>query len=72
MPLGAVALLHGHKRLRFLAAGLALGFAAFLGAESLLMTSDVLWIPGVDILDRAWLGVNALLAFGLGVLALRD
>lgn len=71
LPFAAVALLHGHARLRYLAAGLALGFAAFLGAEAFLMTSDVLLIPGTGILDRLWLGANGALAFTLGVLALR-
>jgi serine protease len=72
IPVGAVAFFYGHKSLRFLAAGLAIGFAGFLMAESMLMTSDVLWIPGINVLDRLWLGVNGILAFGLGVLASRE
>jgi len=71
IPLAAAALLNGHKSLRYVAAGLGIGMAGFLGAEAYLMTSDVLWIPGSNILDRSWLAVNAVLSFGIGYLTLK-
>lgn len=70
LPLGAAALLNGHKTLKYLAAGLAIGMSGFLAAETVLMTSDVLWIPGMT-LDRAWLAANAVLSFGIGYLTLK-
>lgn len=70
LPLGAAALLSGHKTLKYLAAGLAIGMSGFLAAEVVLMTSDVLWIPGT-MLDKAWLAANAVLSFGIGYLTLK-
>lgn len=71
IPLGAVALLGGTRRLKMLAAGLALGMAGFLAAETVLLTSDVRWIPGMNVLDRIWLAGHAVLSAGIGYLALK-
>jgi serine protease len=71
IPLAAAATLAGTKRLRYIAAGLAIGFGGFLIAETFILTSDVVWIPGMDMLDRAWLAVNGVLATGIGYLLLK-
>ena len=71
IPLAAVLTLGGSKRWKFVGAGLALGFAGFLLTESFILTSDVRWIPGMDLLDRAWLAVNGVFSFALGYLALK-
>lgn len=71
IPLGAVALLGGSKRWKFIASGLALGMAGFLLTETFLLTSDVHWVPGTGLLDRAWLGVNGLVSFAIGYLSLK-
>lgn len=71
IPLAGVAFLGGHKRLKHLAAGLAIGFGGFLLAETFILTSDVLWIPGMDLLDRSWLAFNGVLSTAIGYLALK-
>ncbi|QED26316.1 peptidase S8 [Microvenator marinus] len=71
LPLGAAAFLNGSKTLRALSAGLAIGMAGFLLAESFILTSDVLWIPGAGMLDRVWLAANGLFAFAIGYLTLK-
>lgn len=71
IPLGAVALLGGSTRWKYIASGIALGMAGFLLAETFLLTSDVLWIPGTGLLDRAWLGINGLASFAIGYLSLK-
>jgi len=71
IPLAAVGLLGGTKRLRYLASGIALGMAGFLAAEVFLMTSDVQWIPGMNVLDRIWLGANAIVSFAIGYFSLK-
>jgi serine protease len=71
IPLGAVLTLSGSKRWKYLGAGLAIGFAGFLFTESVLMTSDVRWIPGMDVLDRIWLLGNGAISMVLGYLALK-
>ncbi|MFB6351000.1 MAG: S8 family serine peptidase, partial [Bradymonadaceae bacterium] len=63
IPLAAMGLLGSHDKGRALAAGLALGTAAFCLTEVWLMTSDVTWVPGMaGLLDQAWLAVNGLLS----------
>lgn len=71
IPLAAVASLHGHKRWRYLAAGLAIGFAGFCLTEAVLLTSDVRWVPGIDVLDRIWLAANGVVSLVLGYLSLK-
>jgi serine protease len=61
IPIGAIALLYGFRRLRGVLAGLALGFAGHLLAHALFRTSDVRFIP--DALDAAWLVANGGLAW---------
>jgi serine protease len=71
IPLAAVGFLGGSKRWKYIASGLALGMAGFLLAETFLLTSDVHWIPGANLLDRLWLGSNALISFALGYFSLK-
>lgn len=71
IPFGAAALLAGSKRWKLLAAGLAFGFAGFLLAETFILTSDVRWIPGMDVLDRIWLAGNGIIAAVIGYLTLK-
>ncbi|MGM0557491.1 MAG: S8 family peptidase [Myxococcota bacterium] len=71
IPLAAVGLLGGHKRLRLVASGIALGMAGFLLTESFLMTSDVQWIPGMNVLDRIWLAGNGLISAAIGYFNLK-
>ncbi len=71
IPFGAAAFLNGHRSLRYLAAGLTIGFAGFLFTESVILTSDVQWIPGMDVLDRIWLAANGLMSFVIGYLTLK-
>ena len=71
IPFAAIAFLGGHKRLKLLAAGLAIGMSGFLITEAFILTSDVQWIPGMALLDRTWLLVNGVISFGLGYLTLK-
>jgi serine protease len=71
IPLAAFGLLGGMKRGRTLAAGLAIGMAAFCLAESVILTSDVLYIPGMDLLDRAWLVTQGLASLAIGYVGLK-
>ncbi|WP_168210291.1 S8 family serine peptidase [Persicimonas caeni] len=71
IPLLAVGLLGGHDKIKYVASGLALGMAGFLLTESVLLTSDVQWIPGMNVLDRVWLGFNGLVSFAIGYFSLK-
>ena len=71
LPMGAYALLGGHKKARVVALGLAFGMAAFCLSEAVLLTSDVRWIPGMDMLDRTWLVANGLFSGALGYFGLK-
>lgn len=71
LPLGAYAVFGGHKRLRIVACGLAIGMAGFCLTEAVLLTSDVRWIPGMNVLDRVWLAANGLLSFAIGYVGLK-
>ena len=71
LPLGAYAAFGGHKRLRIVACGLAIGMAGFCLTEAVLLTSDVRWLPGMNLLDRAWLAGNGLLSFAIGYIGLK-
>ncbi len=72
LPLAAIGLLGGSSRGRSLAAGLALGTAGFCLTEVWLMTSDVVWIPGMaGVLDQAWLAVNGVISLAIGYLSLK-
>lgn len=49
-----------------IAKGLAIGFGAFLLAESFLLTSDILWIPGfASTYDQLWLMTQGLTCVGV-------
>ncbi|MFU8803069.1 MAG: S8 family peptidase [Bradymonadaceae bacterium] len=71
IPLGLYAFFGGHKRLRVVACGAALGMAAFCFTEAWFLTSDVSWIPGMNILDRLWLVGNGFLSFAVGYFGLK-
>ncbi|MEM1348566.1 MAG: DUF5942 domain-containing protein, partial [Myxococcota bacterium] len=71
IPLAAYGLLGHRNKLGVVACGIALGMAAFGFSEVLYLTSDVRLIPGMDLLDRAWLGANALVSFSIGYFGLR-
>lgn len=71
IPLGIYGLLGGHDKLRTVACGVALGMAGFLFSEAALMTSDVRLIPGVGLLDQAWLVGNGLISAALGYFGLK-
>lgn len=57
IPLALTVLLYGVKRLRPWLAGFGFGVAGALAFAALANTVEVRYVP--DILDRAWLGVNA-------------
>jgi serine protease len=69
LPVSAVALLYGARALRPALAGLTFGVAGGLLFAACAYTADIRFVP--DVLDRAWLAVNACLATGLGALVLR-
>lgn len=71
LPLMGYGLLGGHKKGRAIACGLALGMAAFCISEAALLTSDVRWIPGMDLLDRAWLLGNGVVSAAIGYFGLK-
>lgn len=71
IPLAAYGLLGGNEKWRTIACGLSLGMAGFLISETFLMTSDVRWIPGMDMLDRAWLAGNGLVSLAIGYFGLK-
>lgn len=71
IPLVAYAFLGGHRVGRALAGGIALGMAGFSLTEAFQLTSDVSWIPGMNILDRVWLAVNGLLSLAIGFFGLK-
>ena len=69
LPLLAIALLFGVRSLRPGLAGLCFGVAGALLFAACALPADIRFIPNV--LDRAWLLANAILATGLGSLVLR-
>lgn len=72
IPAVAVLFTTGSDKLKYLGSGLAIGFAGFLFSESILMTSDVLEVPGMGgVLDRIWLFANGLVSLWLGYLTLK-
>jgi len=71
IPLAAYGLLGGKGKLRTLACGIALGMAGFLFTESIILTSDVRLIPGMDMLDRVWLAGNGLISLAIGYFGLK-
>ncbi len=69
LPLTAIALLLGVRRLRPALSGLCFGVAGALLFAACALPADIRFVP--DFLDRAWLLANALVATGLGVLVVR-
>lgn len=70
LPVAAVVLLLGVKKLRHMVAGFSIGAAAYLGVCTLWGTVDVTWLP-FNFLDGLWLGTSALISLGMGMLVLR-
>ncbi|MDJ0704090.1 MAG: S8 family peptidase [Leptolyngbyaceae cyanobacterium MO_188.B28] len=70
IPLGLIALLLGHVRLRWFAIGSCLGVAACL-AISAIADPGVMWI-GQSLAARSFLAINALLCYGLAYLAAKS
>jgi hypothetical protein len=64
-----IAVLYGVRRLRPTLAGLCFGVAGALLFAACALPADIRFVP--DVLDRAWLLANALVATGLGSLVLR-
>src|SRR5204862_46830 len=62
VPVALVALFYSVRRARGVLAGFALGVGAHLLARAVVPTLDVRFVP----LDALWLGVNGLIAAGLG------
>jgi serine protease len=71
IPLGLYAFFGGHRRLRTLACGAAIGMAAFCFTEAWMLTSDVRWIPGMNVLDRLWLVANGVISLAIGYFGLK-
>ncbi|ACK68589.1 peptidase S8 and S53 subtilisin kexin sedolisin [Gloeothece citriformis PCC 7424] len=69
IPFVLIALLLGHSKLKWFAIGTCLGVASCL-AVSAAIDPGLQWITSVEI-ARTFLGINALLCFGLGALACR-
>ncbi|AKG20795.1 DUF5942 domain-containing protein [Calothrix sp. 336/3] len=67
IPLGLIALLLGHPTWKWFAIGSSLGVAVCLGVSS--VTDPAVWGLGSGMLSRVFLGINALLCFGLAHLA---
>lgn len=67
IPLALVLLFLGHPQWKWLAIGSALGVASCLAVSAVM--SPAVWGLGSDILARVFLGVNALLCYGLAYLA---
>ena len=69
LPFAAIAVLSGVARLRGVLAGLAFGIAGALAVAAVIGALDVTFIP--DVLDRAWLALNAGVCVLLGRFVLR-
>ncbi len=67
IPFLLIAVLLGHRHLKWFAVGATLGFASCLAVHAVLSTA--VWGLGSEVLARAFLGINALLCFGLAYLA---
>jgi len=66
LPFVAVVLGASSRRLRPIAAGLAIGSAAYFVACAVDGSVNVRWVPGHGLLDTIWLGANGLLALIIG------
>ena len=67
IPLALVLLFLGHPQWKWVAIGSALGVASCLAVSAVL--SPAVWGLGAGVVARVFLGVNALLCFGLAYLA---
>lgn len=61
IPLVVTIAFYHNVRLRCIAAGVSVGFAAYAVSEAILMTSDLAWIPGGMIGSRAFYVVMAVM-----------
>jgi serine protease len=69
LPLVLIVFFLSTKHGKAIALGIAIGMAAHLFVDAFFTLANVTYIPGTFLLDKAWLIVNALLCFGLAVLA---
>ena len=67
IPFVLVALLAGHKTLKWFAIGTCLGVATSLGINAIV--DPAVWGLGAGAISRSFLGINAFLCLGLGYLA---
>ena len=67
IPFALIALLLGHKTLKWFAIGTCLGVAACLGISA--MVHPAVWGLGDGAIARSFLGINAFCCLGLGYLA---
>lgn len=65
VPLGATLLLFGARKLRPVLAGVSLGWSALLAHGALVLPTLLDAVPGGPVVDRLWLGANALVALWL-------
>ncbi|MEM9453097.1 MAG: S8 family peptidase [Myxococcota bacterium] len=65
VPAGLAAIGLGYKPVRSTLAGLSLGYAALLAHGAIVLPTLVTGLPGGPVVDRLWLGANALLALWL-------
>lgn len=69
LPMAAVLLLYGVRKLRPTLVGLTLGIGGSLLFHAVVRTFDVAWMP--NFLDATWLAVNGAIALGIGYLVMR-
>jgi serine protease len=71
LPLAAVAVFFGVKRMRAPLAGLCIGVAAHLVFHAVVRLNDIHWVPNALMLDQLWLAANALVCVGLAAVVMR-
>ena len=70
IPFALIAVLAGHKTLKWFAIGICLGVAACLGIHAIV--DPAVWGLGSGAIARCFLGINAFCCLGLGYLASLD
>jgi len=70
IPVALLMLAHHLKFVKYVCAGFAVGMAAYLIGEMVLLTSPLLWVPGGDIVARAFYLVNAVAVLAVAFLSL--
>lgn len=72
IPIFLLLLTHNMPRVKYVTSGLAVGFAAFMLAEMVLLTSPLLFIPAGDLGARVFYFLNALAILGVTYFSLSD